>query len=275
MGESGNMKQKKLEELFGLCVAVGAGVGISMFIIGLIDKQITEYGSQIEMIALGILMVGWIIRVSYSKIKCKDAVEIGLGVGVGLLLIMVGVTAYNTYEQQEYIQKYIEEQSRYFAYESKQKVIAFDMYNDNFTKDEEIMSALYVIRDIHPFLQKQMPILKEKMCILTNNITVDNYVDARDQYLFCMEMNVPYSENYTVYFDIFDEKYKEKFCWINEYSTPLPEPDEVGRWEFMFAIESDYDSRHDGFEVEWYSDELEYIGSQLDFISGIIGLEHE
>ena len=265
------MKQKTLEGLFGLCVTIGAGIGISMFILGLIDKQITEYDLQIEMIAFSILMVGWIIRASYSKIKYKDAAEIGLAVGVVFLLIMTGVTAYNTHEQHECIQKYEEEMSRYFAYESKQWEMAIDMYNDNFTKDEEIMSALYVIRDIHPFLTEQMPILKEKMDVLTNNVTVDNYVDARDQYLFCVEMNIPYSENYTLYFDIFDEKYKEKLYWINEYSTPLPEPDEVGRWEFMFAIESDYDSRRDGFEVEWYSDELEYIGSQLDFISGVMG----
>lgn len=265
------MKQKILEELFGMCLTVGTSIVITMFILGLIDKQMTEYDPQISMIAFSILMVSWIIRISYSKIKCKDAAEIGIAVGVVFLLVITGVTAYNTYEKQEYIQKYIEEISRYFADESKQRNLAIDMYNNNFTKDEEVMSALYVIRDIHPFLTKQMLILKEKMRILTNNVTVDNYVDARDQYLFCVEMNIPYSENYTVYFDIFDEKYKEKLCYINEYSTPLPEPDEVGRWEFMFAIESDYDDHRDGFEVEWYSDELEYIGSQLDFISGVIG----
>lgn len=155
-------------------------------------------------------------------------------------------------------------------YCDEQERLAINMYNNNFTKDEEIMSALYVLRDIRPFIVAQIPTLRDKLCILTKNITMHNYVEARDQYLLCKQMNDPYSENYTVYFNILNEKYKHMWRWLYGRTTPLIDPDEIGK-RFMFAIESDYDNDHnDGFEVAWYSDELEYIGSRLDFISGLI-----
>ena len=267
-------KQELSKKLFWLCTVIGTSIIILLFAVNICAYKLTGYDTQLYLIALSILIMGMIARVSYSTSKYKNVYKCFLVGVVAFLLfitIITGTIAYRNYELQERMEdtrRYVDAEFEYLQYEWEMEERAIYIYDNNFTKDEKIMSALYTIRSIYPFLDKQMPILRDKMAVLVDNVTLTNYAGARDQYLFCAEMNAPYSENYTTYFNIFNEKYKRPFRWI--FPTVLPVPD-IARWdeEYMFAIESDYDSDHnDGFEVEWYSDELEYIESQLDFISG-------
>ena len=88
-------------------------------------------------------------------------------------------------------------------------------------------------------------------------------------------MDNDYSENYTFYFNRFDESYDD--LWYVDYdSVPFPEIPSFkyyveGEGFFLFAIKDDCDSDHDeGFEILWFSDELHYFEQQLGYISGIL-----
>lgn len=193
------MEEKTLKKIFMICAAVGIGTTALLLIPHLIFGEITGYDVQISMINTCILFMGLFARVSYSRFKpiSKNAVKFGIVIVVAILLVMVAYRINEENEKKEWIKKleyYAKVDLEYWIYQMEMEDAAIDLYNNNFTKDEEIMSAFYTIRVIHPFLTEQMLVLRNRMRVLVNNVTMDNYIDARDQYLLCMEMNIPYSD---------------------------------------------------------------------------------
>ncbi|KPL02054.1 MAG: hypothetical protein AMJ90_06845 [candidate division Zixibacteria bacterium SM23_73_2] len=157
--------------------------------------------------------------------------------------------------------------------ECMEKAIAtYNVYKN----DLEIMNVFYNIRSIHPFLKQQMIPLREYMKNLTKNITVDNYDLAFKQFSLCYTMNIDYSSDYTFYFNRFNKLYKN-LSFVNYKSIPYSVGSEFeveGEDFFLFAIKDDLDSNHDdGFEILWFSDELEYIKSQLEYTEKLVDFE--
>lgn len=134
---------------------------------------------------------------------------------------------------------------------------------ENYTADAVMLPMFCNLTTIHPFLLEQMPYLREYMNILIDNVTVENYNCAYDQFVLCDTMDEDYSENYTTYFARYDELYFD-LNYIYEESVYFPTS---SRSYYFVAFRGDY---KEGVWLKWYSDELHYFEQQLEYISRIL-----
>jgi hypothetical protein len=217
-----------------------------------------------------------LVRKESSNNKDADAksrkrtiiIVVGLVILASIILgCMVNLYLERGREQEEHDKAFLSMEYEIWSWQVKQEQAAIASYEE-YIKDNETMDAFYILRGINPFLKKQMPYLRDYMKILHDNITLENYGTAYNQFILCYTMDKSYSENYSFYFQQIEEKY-ENMMYIRHDSVPYINRMVDYYWEgcYLFAIESDYDSSHsDGFELEYYTDELEYYEEQINYM---------
>jgi len=207
------------------------------------------------------------------KQKAKTTIIVVSLVIVALIILVGMVNFYleGERENERAVEARLHAEIDCYRWEMKREQAAIVSYEE-YIRDNETMNAFYTLREINPFIKEQMFYLREYMKILYDNITAGNYEIAHYQFRVCNAMDKSYSENYSFYFQQIEEKY-ENMSWLDHRSVPyINQGDEWGsRDRYLFAIESDYDSSHsDGFELEYYTDELKYYQEQINYIYDIV-----
>lgn len=135
-----------------------------------------------------------------------------------------------------------------------------DILYEKYLDDEKAMGFYWNLTFFEPLIKKQIPILKEKINILTKNVTYRNYLDAEQQYQLCKTIHSPFSENYTQYFKIINEEGYRDVIYHEDYLS-------WGDPDFYIYIEDDYDSDHkEGKEIRLYHDLLKTTEGILRFL---------
>lgn len=205
-----NKKQNKkgwrgFSALAGICFAV------AIFLFYYVYYQFLFERTNILLIYVGIGFIFASLIFLFFKEREKEMAVIFLVFAIILFSGVIGIYIKDYQEEQEW--ERIWDMQKMMAIEDiKWSMIwqkrAENAYQ-NYTNDSEMMDAFTSIATIHPFLKEQMNHLREYMVILVNNVTIDNYTCAYEQFVLCYTIDRDYSENYTFYFNQYNELYEE------------------------------------------------------------------